>query len=162
MTRKRVYVESSVIGYLTAKPPRDMRRRVRQDITIEWWEQREKWSLFLSSVVLEEIAAGDSFAAEKRLAAVQGLPVLPDHPRAKALVDALIAGTAIPAKAHADAAHLALAALHGMEYLATWNQTHLDNPDLRNKIAEIVKSHDLSLTLVLTPERLLELDYDER
>lgn len=161
MAKKRVYVESSVISYLTARPPRDMRRRVRQDITIEWWEKREKWALFLSSVVLEEIAGGDSFAAEQRLVTAQGLPVLPDHPQTKALVDKLIAGAAIPSKAHADAAHLALAALHGMDYLATWNQTHLDNPDLRHKIAEIITGQGLTPTAVLTPERLLEMDYDE-
>ncbi len=158
MTAKRVYVESSVFSYLTAKPPRDMRRRVRQDITIEWWSQREKWQLYVSPVVLEEIAAGDSFAAEKRLVAVQGLPVLPNHPDAKALVDMLIAGAAIPAKAHADAAHLALAALHGMDYLATWNQTHLDNLNLRDRIAGIIKNQGLSPALVLTPERLLEME----
>ena len=160
MPKQRVYVESSVLSYLTARPPRDMRRRVRQDITVEWWEKRDKWSLFLSSIVLEEIAGGDSFAAEKRLVAAQGLPVLPDHPQTKALVDMLIAGAAIPAKARADAAHLALAALHGMDYLATWNQTHLDNLNLREKIAEIIRSQGLSPALVVTPERLLEMDYD--
>ena len=59
-----------------------------------------------------------------------------------------------------DAAHLALAAFHGMEYLATWNQTHLDNPHLRDKIRKVIKEQGFSPSLVLTPERLLEMDHD--
>jgi hypothetical protein len=118
------------------------------------------WFLFLSPVVLEEIADGDSFAAEKRLIAAQDLPVLPNHPKAKMLVDTLVATAAIPSKAYADAAHLALAALHKMDYLATWNQTHLDNPDLRSKINDVIKGQGLLPALVLTPERMLELDYE--
>ncbi len=90
MAKKRVYVESTVISYLTARRPRDIRRLARQDITLEWWAKRERWSLFLSPVVIEEITAGDPEAAENRVAVTRSLPVLPDHPKERALADELI------------------------------------------------------------------------
>jgi len=160
MAKKRVYVESSVISYLTAWPSRDLITLARQHLTREWWTRRGEWELFVSPSVLEEIADGDPLAAQERLIAVRELPVLPDHPKAGALAGKLTTGVPIPDKAQADAAHLALAAFHGMEYLATWNQTHLDNPHLRDSIRNVIKEQGFSPTLVLTPERLLEMNHD--
>ena len=116
--------------------------------------KRSQCSLFVSPVVLLEIADGDPGAAAKRLEAARGLPVLPEHPEAMALAVRLAAEVPIPDKTKADAAHLALAAFHGMDYLVTWNQTHLDNTHLRSKIEKIIKEHGLTSAQILTPERI--------
>ena len=160
MIKKRVYVESSVISYLTARPARDLLKLARQHLTREWWEQRWQWDLFVSPFVLAEISDGDPVAVEERLVAVRKLPVLPDHPKAREIARSLAVQVPLRDKSQADAAHLALSAFHEMDYLVTWNQTHLDNPDLRGKIEKIIKMHGLSPALVLTPERLLEKDHD--
>ena len=160
MAKKRVYVESSVLSYLTAKPASDVIKLAKQRQTWKWWTRREQWDLFVSPFVLFEIADGDPGAAEERLAVARELPVLPDHPKAKAVADKLSAEVPIPDKTRADAAHLALSAFHRMDCLLTWNQTHLDNLHLRGKVEKIIREQGLSPALVLTPERLMEMKDD--
>ena len=116
--------------------------------------------MFISPTVIDEIADGDPDAAAKRVEATRGLPVLPDHPEVRALADKLAAGVPIPEDSQADAAHLAFAAFHKMDYLGTWNQTHLDNPHLRGKIKEVIEGRGLSPAVILTPELLMEMKDD--
>jgi len=156
MAKKRVYVETSVISYYAAWPSRDVIKLAKQQLTRMWWARRGEWELFVSPVVLEEIADGDPLAAGERLTVAQELIVLPDHPTARAIADKLVAGVPIPTKAKADAAHLALAAFHGMDYLVTWNLTHLDTPPLRGQVNKILEEHGFSPAMVLTPEHLLD------
>jgi hypothetical protein len=161
MAKKRVYFETAAISYLTAdKPTRDIVKLARRQLTRQWWEQRDRWDLFISPAVIEEIADGNSEASAKRLEAVRGLPVLADHPEVKALADKLAADVPIPEDSEADAAHLAFAAFYKMDYLLTWNQTHLDNPHLRGKVKEIIEGRGLSPAVILTPELLMEMNDD--
>ena len=156
MARKRVYVETTVISYLTAWLSSDLLTLAHQLLTRKWWEWRERWDLYVSPFVLAEIADGDRMAAEERLVKARTLPVLPDHPKARVTAEKLAAEVPIPDKSRADAMHLALAAFHGMDYLLTWNQAHFDNPILRGRVDDIIKRQGLSPAIVLTPERLLE------
>ena len=160
MAQKSAYVETAAINYLTAKPSSNIIKLARQHLTRQWWERRSQWRLFISPLVLEEIADGDPAAADKRLEAVRGLSVLPDRPEIEVLIVKLVAGVALPEKARADATHLALAALHRMDYLVTWNMKHLDNPELRAKIDKVIRDYGLSPAQVVTPERLLEMNDD--
>jgi len=158
MAKKRVYVESTIPSYLTANPPvNDIVKLAKQQLTKKWWKQRGRWDLFISPVVLEEISEGDSEAAEKRIEALRGLPVLEEHPAARALAEKLNAEAPIPEKARADAAHLAFAAFYKMDYLLTWNQTHLGNPVLAEKAYKIIREKGLSPAVILTPEVLMEM-----
>lgn len=129
MPKKRVYVESSVISYLTARPARDLIMLARQLETADWWEQREKWDLYISTLVMTEIEKGDPGAADKRIAAVEGLPQLNVTDEARELARTLIAKGAIPGKAFDDALHIAVAAINKMDCLLTWNQRHIYNPE---------------------------------
>ncbi len=156
MKKKLVYVESSVISYLTSRPSRDIVRLGKQRLTAEWWERREEWELCISPTVLEEVSAGDSLAAEKRVAIAKTMIELPMSQEAGQLAALLVAQGAVPSIAITDAVHLSMAALHGVPYLLTWNQRHLDNVDLRQKIETVIKGQGLAPALVLTPERILE------
>ena len=160
MAKKRVYVESTVISYLTARPSRDFFMLAKQRLTCDWWALREKWDLYVSSAVLLEIADGDSTAAGKRLEMAEKLSLLADHPKVEMLAEKLFVDVPIPGKAKADAAHLAFSAFYKMDYLATWNQAHLDNPHSREKIDSIIKGQGMNPAFVLTPERLLEMEND--
>ena len=72
-----VYIETSVISYLTARPSRDIIVGAQQQLTADWWEnQRSKYALFVSTVVVEEAAGGDATAAIRRLDALTGIAVL--------------------------------------------------------------------------------------
>ncbi|MCF6300080.1 MAG: hypothetical protein L3J52_03020 [Proteobacteria bacterium] len=66
--QKSVYIESSVISYITAKPSRNLITSARQAITVEWWEEyRDSYQIFISQLVIEEIGSGDELAAKRRL-----------------------------------------------------------------------------------------------
>jgi hypothetical protein len=58
-------------------------------------------------------------------------------------------------KAYTDASHLALAIVHRMDYLLTWNCTHLANAVLQKELVEYCGYHQLHIPIVCTPETLV-------
>lgn len=154
VTLSRVYIETTILSYLTSLPSRDLVRAARQQLTLEWWAQRNRFELMVSEAVLAEIARGDEQAAARRLAAAEGLPVLRATPEARELAYALIEETAMPAKAAIDAVHVALATVHGLNYLLTWNCTHIANAAMRERIEEVCRNHGFRPPVICTPEEL--------
>jgi len=155
MAKKRVYVESSVISYLTARPAKDDRNKTRQQQTARWWERRHEWDCVVSPPVLAEIARGDPGAATRRLEKALTLAEVPVPPEAFLLSSLLIAHELVPESVRPDAMHLAMAAIHGAYYLLTWNQKHLDNLVLRSRIEDLIREQGWEPAMVLTPDRLL-------
>lgn len=156
MRKKRLYVESSVISYLTARPASVELKRAHQHLTATWWKRRNEWDCFLSPLVMFEIAQGDPEAAKRRYEKARLLSVFPDSSNAGSLADLLVARKLVPEASASDALHLALAATHHAHYLLTWNQAHLDNIELRSRIEDLIRGWGLTPAKVLTPERLLE------
>ena len=74
--RPKVYIETTVVSYLTALPSRDIVQAAHQQLTREWWDRRDRFELFVSQVVLAECGRGDAGAAARRLEILAGLPVL--------------------------------------------------------------------------------------
>ncbi len=144
MAKKRVYVESSVISYLTARPAKDKLKKIHQELTAEWWERRDEWDCFLTTAVKDEISRGDLEAAMKRQEKAALLKELPELPKAKILADVFVERKLIPASTVADAVHLTLAAIYRAKYLLTWNQKHLDNMNLRFRIEELIRGWGLT------------------
>jgi hypothetical protein len=150
-----VYVETTVISYLTARPTRDLLVAARQEVTRRWWRTAaDRFDLFVSPFVIKEAQAGDSQASAKRLKAIEELPYLIANPSAVALARQLIVGSAIPASAAEDAMHIAMAAAHGMDYLVTWNFAHIANATLRYRIVDITATAGFNCPVVCTPEEL--------
>ena len=138
MAKKKVYLESSVISYLTARPSRDVIKLAKQELTRQWWrDNRMKYDIHVSGFVMEEIARGDSQAARDRMDIVAGLPEITLSDAAAELYESLLAAKAVPAGAAADAMHIALAVVGGMDYLLTWNCAHINNAAHKKKIAAV-------------------------
>jgi predicted nucleic acid-binding protein len=156
MAKKRAYVESSVISFLTARLARDELSRMRQRQTAMWWDRRHEWECVVSPTMMAEIARGDPGAAARRREKALLLMEVPVSPEADVLVDLLVSHKLVPESVRTDAVHLALAAVHEMNYLLTWNQKHLDNLDLRFRIEELIRQQGWEPAKVITPERLLE------
>lgn len=152
--KPRVYVETSVLSYLTSWPSRDLVQAAHQRITAEWWAGRERFELFISEAVLVEAGRGDPDAAKRRLAAAEGLSSLVATTEAQGLASALVQAAAIPAKAAVDAAHVAIATVHGMGFLLTWNCTHIANAVMREKIEEVCRRTGFKPPVICTPEEL--------
>ncbi len=154
---KRIYIETSVVSYLASLPTRDLVKAARQEITWEWWQKRRRdYSLFTSQVVLEEAQAGDVEAAERRLTYLRELPLLDLSSEAGILAGSLIGAGALPGKAANDALHLALASVHEMDFLLTWNCRHLANAALRSALARVVFEKGFRPPEICTPDELLE------
>jgi predicted nucleic acid-binding protein len=154
--KPRVYLETTIPSYLTAWPSRDLVRAAHQQITREWWEQRRsQFELYISQAVLRECQAGDPTAAAERLEALQELPLLEQTEEATQLAQALVAQVPLRDRAAVDAVHIALAAVHGMDYLLTWNCTHIANAALRDPIESICRARGYEPPAICTPEELL-------
>ena len=153
---KSVYIESSVISYITARPSRDVVTSARQAITIEWWETyRDLFDVFISELVLEEIGTGDLQAASNRLAIVENIPVLVATDSAKELAKALIVENAISASSAEDALHISIAAVQGIDFLLTWNFKHINNANMRDKITQVVNRLNFRSPILCSPEELI-------
>src|SRR5438093_1920594 len=115
---ERVYIETTFVSYLTARPNRDVVIAGHQQVTHEWWDtRRESYELCVSQLVLGEAAAGDTQAAQERLAVLQPMTVLETRAAAMDLAKELIQAGALPAKAADDALHIAVASTHAIPYL---------------------------------------------
>jgi hypothetical protein len=152
--KPRVYIETTVPSYLMAWPSRDLVRAAHQQITREWWANRGAFELYTSRLVVQECQAGDSQAAADRLEAMAGIPLLEQTPDAASLAEALLEGVPLPERAAADALHIAIAAVHGLDYLLTWNCTHIANVTFRPQIEAVCRAAGYEPPLICTPEEL--------
>ncbi len=153
-TKPKTYIETSVVSYLTARPSRDLVRAAHQQVTRDWWAERETFDLFTSQFVLDEAAAGDVDAATSRLAALQEVALLEVTEDAIILAENLVAGGGLPAKARVDALHVATATVHGMDYLLTWNCKHIANALLRGRIEYLCRAMGFEPPIICTPLEL--------
>jgi hypothetical protein len=151
-----VYLETSIISYLTAKPNRDLVFTAHQQITQEWWASRARFDLFVSEIVINEISQGDPLAAAKRLEAVADIMLLDLSEDAKRFAAELIHLKLVPEKALVDALHIGVAVFSGMHYLLSWNCKHIANAVVRPKIEAYCRASGLSVPTICTPEELLE------
>jgi len=152
-----VYIETSVISYLTAQTSRDLVVAAHQQLTAEWWQQAlPQFEPFVSAVVLEEIAKGDPEAAKRRMDGVAAFEVLEVSAEVKELAEHYFTAIDLPEKARADAYHLALAVWHGMDYLVTWNCTHIAGGKVKLIVQRINAGRGIGSPVLCTPEELME------
>ena len=146
----KVYVETSVISYLTSRPSRDLVTTANQQITQEWWqEQQGDFALYVSQLVIQEASVGDVSAVEQRL------QVLQVTEEAVKLAERLVARSAVPEKVVEDALHIAIATVNGMEYLLTWNFKHIANAVMRGKIEAVCRDVGYEPAILCSPQELL-------
>ena len=156
MPRSKVYIETTIIGFLTARPSRDIVTQSKQQTTREWWsEERFDFDLFCSPLVIREVSEGDPIAAQERLQKLSGMPVLALTPEAKDLAQKIVGPGMIPPMYYEDALHVAVATVNGMEYLLTWNLTHIANATLRRKYEQEIRLQGYEPPLICTPEELM-------
>ena len=152
-----VYIETTVVGHLTSRLPNDIVVAGQMLVTRQWWGQsRSNFEAFISELVLQEVAQGDSTAAAERLEIIAAIPSAPILDSARQLASALVARHALPEKAIIDALHLAICATNGFEYLLTWNCRHLANATRQKAIAEICMASGYNVPVICTPQQLKE------
>ena len=152
----RLYLETTIPSYLAARSSKDLRLAADQQSTLEWWEnRRQEYELFISEAVLDEIAGGNPVFAARRATLIEGLQRLRATVEVDGLVARLLTDQIIPAQAAPDAVHLALAAVHQMDFLITWNCRHLHNPRLERRIEAACRACGFVCPVICTPAELL-------
>lgn len=156
------YLETTFVSYLVALPARDLVIAAHQQITRDWWNRRRSdFRLVISQVVLDEISAGDESEARKRLDLVKSIEVLGASADAETLTAAIVEAGVLPEKAVRDAAHIAVATVHGVEYLLTWNCRHLANAQISRRVGRICSERGFVMPTICTPEELFGETDDE-
>ena len=149
-----VYIETSIIGYLTARSGDSIIFQARQQLTRSWWDtRRQSYELVTSQLVLDEAGSGDSAAAQERLELLEPIPLLDiEHPQVQPLAERLIQAHLLPEKASADARHVAVSTVFGVDYLLTWNCKHIANAETLPRIYDLLRDSGFDPPLITTPE----------
>ena len=159
--KSTVYIETTIPSYLTARPSRDLIVAGRQELTRLWWEtRRDKFSLCISDFVIEEATRGHPEAARKRLEVLAEVPLLEIDNEVVGLTKTILESGLIPNKAAADAGHVAVASRHGVDYMITWNCTHLANAEILRYINYVVSEAGYFLPTICTPDELFGGEID--
>ncbi len=154
MDRPTVYIETSVVSYLAARPSRHPETARKQALTHAWWARRGRYALVTSSVVWDEVERGNPEYAGRRLHLLAGLPRLNRPAEAERLAVDLLRRGALPPGAEKDASHIAVAAVNGVDYLVSWDRTHITNAVLRPRMERICRSHGYELPVLIPPHLL--------
>ncbi len=163
MKMQSVYIETSVISYLANRPSHDLLTAACQQATQDWWEEhRARYELFTSQLVVAEARAGNPEAAKKRLGYLQGIPELQITGEVRDLAKILVQQEALPSRAEADALHIAVAAVHCIDLLMTWNCRHINNPVMKPVVRSVCAAAGYSCPEICTPIEILEASNDEK
>ena len=153
-----IYIETSVISYAIARYSRDLVITAHQQVTRDWWDLAlPKYEAFVSPIVIDEISRGDAEAAQLRLNKVSSFLILEIVPEVRRLADAYFKAIQVPEKARADTYHLALTAWHGIDFLASWNCTHIVNGGIKMIIEQVNADFGIRTPIICTPEELMEV-----
>ena len=155
--RKRLYVETTVVSYFTARPSRDLIIAGHQEATRELWPRLSSvYESYISALVYEEAGRGDPALAKMRLDSLQSFRMLAVDDEARVLAEKIIAGRGIPEQYPEDALHIAIAAVNGIEIIITWNFAHMNNPFTRVMVRQLVENEGYVCPELCSPEELLE------
>ena len=156
MAQLTIYVETTIVSYLTARPSRDLIIVGRQASTREWWERaRIDHHLVISAEVLKEASRGDPLAAQARMAVLADLPILDLSPEVETLAAVYREALGLPDRAAPDATHLAAASIHRVDAIVSWNCSHIASIQVQRIISGINQRLGLPVPFLATPEMLL-------
>jgi len=156
-----VYIETSIVSHATAWPSSDIQIAAVQQQARDWWSiERPKFGLVTSQLVVDEASAGDPSAAAERLKLLDGIPTVPINDDVRSLAHAILSASIMPAKAAADALHVAAAAVAGVQYLLTLNCRHIANAHELPRVYRLLDDHGFGQLLICTPAEFLGGDDD--
>jgi hypothetical protein len=151
-----VYLETSFISYLTGPLSQNMLVATHQHITREWWKTRRlAFELFVSSAVIAEVSQGNVTQSARRLAALSGLSTLAPNNEVTELAKAFVQTQLVPSKVADDAYHIAIATVHQLNYLLTWNCKHIANAQIQSRLRQVSQQRGYELPILCTPYELL-------
>jgi hypothetical protein len=157
-----VYIETSIVSYLRQRPSSQVVMAARQLLTHQWWdEERGKYELVTSQLVLDEAAAGDPVRAAERLQSLDSIPLLARDPRIGVIANEIMSRAILPPKAAVDALHIAMVAHHTIQYLLTWNCQHIANAKILPRIYGVLTDLGCAIPIICTPEEMVDNETED-
>lgn len=158
MSKKQtVYLESSLISYQANEISNDLKTAAEQMITRNWWDiALPKFNPFISGYVLSEVERGIPSEAKKRVILASQFQLLPDNKEIFHLAGEYIKKLSLPKDGQIDAFHLAMVAVHEIDFLLTWNCKHIANAKKFALIQKINQKNGYSMSTICTPRELME------
>ena len=152
-----IYIETSIFGYLTARPTDNLILAANIKVTQDWWDEYHGLLvLYTSEIVEDEAAKGDEAIADRRLKLLQSLIFLDLTEEAIMLAQEFLQQSNLPSKAANDSLHMALATVYGLDYLLTWNCKHMANAQVQRKLSQISVDLGYKLPFICTPYEFME------
>ena len=152
-----LYLETTVPSYLAGGIAGDLIVAAHIEATKRWWtDERQKYRLFVSAVVNDEIARGNREIAEQRRRLIVTLPLLRVTTAVVQLAGRLFDHLRLPESARPDAFHLALACHYNLDFLLTWNMKHIAGGHVRWTLEKLQRVGGIVIPTICTPEELLE------
>ena len=152
---KSVYLETTIISYLVARPSRDLVVAAHQSVTQEWWEkERPKHRCVVSEEVVLEAGRGDPAMAKRRLQVIMGLEVLDVSLEMRSMAMELVRSGVFPKSMLSDAVHISVAMRRQLDYLLTWNCRHMANMAVVARLERIAQGLGGKLPMIGTPLEL--------
>jgi len=150
-----LYLETTIPSFLTARPSNNLVVAGKQEVTRQWWEKRKvQYDLFISQLVIDEALKGNPDAAGKRMDAIEGIVSLEIDDEVVQVTEKTMEAGVIPKKSATDAAHIAVASRHGVDYLMTWNCAHIANAEILGRMSFVVAEAGYYLPIICTPDEL--------
>jgi predicted nucleic acid-binding protein len=146
-----LYLETSVIGaYLDNGEP------FRRDLTIRWWEHElVEYDSFVSPLVRRELERIPEPHRTGYLKLIEPMREVDLTDEAAILADGYISRGIFHRKYIADALHIALASVHKIDYLVTWNFGHLANVRKQARVRLFNTAAGFFVPTIVTPEFLV-------
>ena len=152
----KIEIQQILVSYNTGRASRDVVIAGHQQTTFDFWTLLSgNLSPYISALVIKEVGKGNTEMAQKRLEAIKTFPVLPTTPEAEQLTQVILENHGIPRKHPEDALHIAIAAMAGMNFIVTWNFSHINNPFTKMKIRRIVENAGFECPEIVTPEAFI-------
>jgi predicted nucleic acid-binding protein len=130
--KQKVYIETSVVSYLVARPSKNLVVAAPQTSTLDFWNRLDDYAVFISDIVIQEASKGDETQAKRRCEMLEPFQVL--------AIDEL---------------HIAVAAANGMDVIVTWNFKHINNPFIRQRIRRMLEEIGWICPEICSPEEFL-------
>lgn len=155
MSKPTVYLETTIPSYLAGRISRNLVAAAKQQMTRDWWaDKRQNYDLFVSAAVEDEAGRGDAICVAERLRHLAGIPFLEITPAVLGFAKNLARKMALPEKKKTDALHIAVAACHQMDFLLTWNCTHINNAQILAKVEVLCEEAGYRCPIICTPQEL--------
>jgi hypothetical protein len=153
-----VYLETSVVSLIASRPSSDLITASMQKDSHDWWDKEAKrHRVVISQIVMNEINKGDKQAVEERMKVVQDLELLDIDEEVKTITAVYEKELGLPVRARVDILHMSISVVHQVDYLLTWNCTHIASPFYMQKLLRLNDKIGKKTPLFLTPRQYFEM-----